>query len=112
VLSAVISRLISIMIPDVVSPFLCSRKRELMEAIANAYAALEAGATHVDTSVVRSLSNFVCSALMIAWYRRAKRYHTPWWFDCTNDGRRPRIRQVQVQSSHAPRNREPRRRGR
>jgi hypothetical protein len=52
VLLAVISRLISIMIPDVVSPLPVRVKRELIEAIANAYAALEAGATHVDTSVV------------------------------------------------------------
>lgn len=40
------------MIPDVVSTFFIWSRYELMKAIANAYAALEAGATHVDTSVV------------------------------------------------------------
>jgi hypothetical protein len=40
------------MIPDVVSSLPVRVKRELRGAIANAYAALEAGATHVDTSVV------------------------------------------------------------
>jgi hypothetical protein len=40
------------MIPDVVSSLPVRVMRELIEAIANAYAALEAGATHVDTSVV------------------------------------------------------------
>jgi len=40
------------MIPDVVSSFSIYERYELIIAIANAYAALEAGATHVDTSVV------------------------------------------------------------
>lgn len=53
--SAVISRPTSTTIPDAVS-FLYAKHNAATDslAIANAYAALEAGATHVDTSVVCS----------------------------------------------------------
>lgn len=64
VLSAVISRLISTTTLVVVRPLYLSTLWESewcidSVAIANAYAALEAGATHIDTSVV---SSFVTSS--------------------------------------------------
>jgi len=51
------------MIPVVVSFSLVLRSGlVLIVAIANAYAALEAGATHVDTSVVRPLMSLMTLA--------------------------------------------------
>lgn len=74
-------------------------------AIANAYTALEAGATHIDTCMLSMcllgplLKDIPCRSR--PWHRRTRWDHTSRWsrrmFICG----RPRIRQVQVQSRHA-----------
>ena len=67
---------------------------ELMRiAIANAYAALEAGATHVDTSVVRIGGSrgheCVAYSFFLVGHRRAQWYHTSGRFHRPDDGRGP-----------------------
>ena len=73
-------------------------------AIANAYTALEAGATHIDTCKPfpsTSKSSRTDRDISCTWYWRTCRHHTPGW-SCRMSLRcKSRIRQVQVQPPHA-----------
>jgi homocitrate synthase len=74
-------------------------------AIANAYTALEAGATHIDTCMsclslleMSTEKNPPCSR---PWHRRACRHHAPWRPCRVSVRSGSGLRQVQVQSRHA-----------
>lgn len=72
-------------------------------AIANAYCALEAGATHIDTCMSLDLPVGVLAKSLFScpWHRRACRHHTS-RRSCGMPVRcQPRVRQGQVQPAHA-----------
>lgn len=69
-------------------------------AIANAFVALEAGATREShqnfQSPESSLANVRRRRHFGSGYRRAQWYHPAWWFPCPHDCGGPRLRAVQV----------------